>query len=293
MSPLFIILIFVCGLLPIMFAKRKNCASKSPAGLGVVIVTVVLTVLMFGMIKILASRPWAVAERPNFSLRQAPTAIPSIPSAPKVQLPQLPPMPQASRPRLSQRTPPTTATTQVSQRWVDDWQGFVKDSQSWQRWVKGESTVWATEWDARREAEENAAAQILPMVKAQYGRNSAEQDAWLYRNILQSFARGDLPMRFHTVKTTKPYGDVWQAYVLVEASPDLVQSNLVDRFAALARLQRQTWKNQLISLGAIFAVIVLLYLFLNMATKGYFVWRLRAAAVMVVIVAMLVALAWI
>jgi hypothetical protein len=35
-------------------------------------------------------------------------------------------------------------------------------------------------------------------------------------------------------------------------------------------------------------VILLLYLFLNMATKGYFAWRLRAAALLIAIAVVLV-----
>jgi hypothetical protein len=45
------------------------------------------------------------------------------------------------------------------------------------------------------------------------------------------------------------------------------------------------------SVAAFLAVIVLLYLLVNSLTKGYFVWRLRAGALLLTIAGILVALA--
>ena len=44
-------------------------------------------------------------------------------------------------------------------------------------------------------------------------------------------------------------------------------------------------------MAAFLAVIVLLYMLVNSLTKGYFMWRLRAGALLLTIVGILVALA--
>jgi hypothetical protein len=186
---------------------------------------------------------------------------------------------------------PTTGAAQPTTQWVDDWEGFLNSAPAGSNWLRGESGLEATEADARRQAVENLARQIVPLIPR--GRPGMRSDAWLHEQIVDSLNRVEIPVRFHVIKTTRPYGEIWQAKVITNASPQLVQRNLVDRYIQTAQIQRQTWRNQMLAMGAMLGIIILLYLFLNMATKGYFIWRLRAAAVMALIIAMLATLAWI
>lgn len=71
----------------------------------------------------------------------------------------------------------------------------------------------------------------------------------------------------------RPYGDVYRAAVLVSVSPDMLATQRMgDVRGTLARLV------------GLLLLTVLVYLFLNAATKGYYVWSVRLVAVAVAVV---------
>lgn len=94
----------------------------------------------------------------------------------------------------------------------------------------------------------------------------------------------------HLTRTERPYGELFRCSILLDASPMQVAA-LADRYKADAGSQLRGFIARWGGFTALVLVIVLLYVFLNAATKGYFVWRLRAAAAMAVIVSLIVAFA--
>ncbi len=90
----------------------------------------------------------------------------------------------------------------------------------------------------------------------------------------------------------RPYGHLWQQAVLVDASPTQV-TNVANDLAvprtARARastVQRRVWYwsvgRRVGSVSAVMLAVLLAYVFANAATKGYYEWALRVAAVVLV-----------
>jgi uncharacterized membrane protein YdcZ (DUF606 family) len=73
----------------------------------------------------------------------------------------------------------------------------------------------------------------------------------------------------------------------VDTSARAIESNFAAPYQQLADAQAEGRRNEWVSLAGLIGVIFLLYSFLNSATKGYFVWRLRAVATLVLIAAVL------
>jgi hypothetical protein len=72
-------------------------------------------------------------------------------------------------------------------------------------------------------------------------------------------------------------GPIWRQALLLDLSKDKIEPLARAKFALIAHRQR-TGANILLSFIGMAAVILLVYAFLNAATRGYYVWSLRIAA---------------
>jgi hypothetical protein len=77
----------------------------------------------------------------------------------------------------------------------------------------------------------------------------------------------------------RPYGQVWHAAVLVDGSPQLLR-DMADEVTNDRRAQRAGTIGNFVKGAGVLVVIGLLYLVVNAVTKGYFVRRLRAGALL-------------
>jgi len=193
---------------------------------------------------------------------------------------------------------PASLTSRFNEKpWADDWASFVNTNPS-HRWLTAKSASPGTsEAEAMTAARQAAADELASLVGEQMRARAARIAGWkvtltpemlrdqalssLRRNVEGKLIRDVFVQRFN-----RPYGDVWQASVLVDASPRVID-NLVDSYSAVARVKDSDTKRSVFAVGGIVVVIVLLYCFLNAITKGYFMWRLRAAAFLMAIGAVL------
>ena len=60
-------------------------------------------------------------------------------------------------------------------------------------------------------------------------------------------------------------------------------NRLGSRMAAQVRVERITWAGMILSAIGVLLVIIVAYVFLNMATKGYYVWSLRIAGMVLAV----------
>ncbi len=72
-------------------------------------------------------------------------------------------------------------------------------------------------------------------------------------------------------------GPICRNALLIDLSPDKIQPLANAKFAIVAE-QQQTWARILLSFVGMAVVIALVYAFLNAATRGYYSWSLRIAA---------------
>ncbi|MBE0534693.1 MAG: hypothetical protein IH624_03425 [Phycisphaerae bacterium] len=73
-------------------------------------------------------------------------------------------------------------------------------------------------------------------------------------------------------------GSIWREAVLVDVSDEKIRS-LAEQKTAAVRQDRTTWAKMGLTLAGMFALISAVYVFLNAATKGYYVWALRVAVI--------------
>ena len=74
------------------------------------------------------------------------------------------------------------------------------------------------------------------------------------------------------------YGKIYREMLLVDISPEKLDQ-LRHKFVQIKTSQRRDLLYRVLSLGGMLLLICLVYLFLNAATRGYYTWMLRIAAV--------------
>jgi hypothetical protein len=168
--------------------------------------------------------------------------------------------------------------------WAVDLSAFAAADRG-RQWVVGQSDrPCATPDEAERNARADAARQLAVLVEQAHfanGRTPGDPIGRAEAAVAGGrFVADRLTRRFH-----RDYGDVWYDAVLVDASPANLQA-LADETAGLARARRASFVARVASGAAMVAVIFIIYVVVNAFTRGYFVWRLRAATALVLVVAL-------
>ena len=188
--------------------------------------------------------------------------------------------------------------------WAADFKSFASQHPTG-RFVLGESPKLASSESAALAAARQAAAKEVwePLKDELNARNANRADkvtvseAFVRRQIESMLKQGKCVEDTFVQRLDGPVGEVWRASVLVNLAPANIDQ-MVRHVGQAARAtvaaqkarrveQAQGWG----SVAAFLAVILLLYALVNSLTKGYFIWRLRAAALLLTIVGILVALA--
>ena len=195
--------------------------------------------------------------------------------------------------RLTVQSPQVTvAAAYVEKPWVEDFTGFVNTRAS-QNWLIARSPdPCLSEAEASSKAIAEAAKQIFPLVRDRLrdGRWDDYTDQRLREQIHHQLVTNKqlVPDKF-LQRAQRHYGGVFRQAVLV----DISRPNL-DHLVALSRQdvveRKASFVATLLSAGALFLVVYLLYLFVNSMTRGYFVWSLRMVAVTVLVVGVIVLL---
>lgn len=81
-------------------------------------------------------------------------------------------------------------------------------------------------------------------------------------------------------------GRIWRQAILINASQDKL-AKLAGLKMSRWQLRRTSWARELISIVGVMILICVVYLFLNAATRGYYTWSLRIAAVVLTVVGIL------
>ena len=195
--------------------------------------------------------------------------------------------------RLTVQSPQVTvAAAYVEKPWVDDFTGFVNTRPS-QNWLIARSPdPCLSEGEASRKALEEAAKQIFSLVRDRLrdGRWDDYTDERLRQQVHhQLVSNRQLVTDKFLQRAQRHYGSVFRQAVLVDVS----RQNL-DHLIRLTRQEvverKASFVATLVSVGTLFLVVYLLYLFVNSMTRGYFVWSLRMVAVTVLVVGVIVLL---
>jgi hypothetical protein len=177
----------------------------------------------------------------------------------------------------------TPAAAPTGKVWVDDF-AVYSSQHSNQQLVLGESSVGCvTPAEAHNAAIRSAAAELLPRVLARLKgpAPTAQQSQMMLQRVAAELQGNRAVVDRFTQKIERAYGTLWREWVLVDASPANVES-LVRAVSADLRQQQNLTRLTAIVAGAILVVILVLYVLLDWLTKGYFSWRLRVAAVLLI-----------
>jgi hypothetical protein len=223
----------------------------------------------------------------------APDPAPAQRPAPQPPLDLVLPTDPPRRAPSAPATEPATQPSASGKPWVDDWASFASSLRPDQLYLRTDVQAPAVDPDEARQLAVDAAVRSLrPVIAARMTAqrpgavwNQAELD----RQLRAGLDSGQLIADQFVQRVDKPYGTLWKHQLLLDASPSRLDP--IARRASSVMAESRTRQISFIgSVAGMAAVIVLLCLFLNFVTRGYFVWRLRAAAVMVVVAALLAAM---
>lgn len=192
----------------------------------------------------------------------------------------------------------TASAKFVEKPWADDWTLF-RNANSKQRYLIATSPSPASsEAEALESAREVAVDHLYPIVRDTMRANAAMSrdvikvsEDWIRRKL--NYSVGNNPSKVLVPDTfvqrfERPYGDVWIASILIDASQPNIQ-RLNESYNRAAEIEFGKKVTRWSSVAGVAIVIGLLYAFVNAVTKGYFMWRLRALAIVGAIVLVLVA----
>jgi hypothetical protein len=199
-----------------------------------------------------------------------------------------PPLPPAVRTSGVRGVRPATGpATQTSWLWVNDWSAFVS-STNFNGFRAESSDSCPTDSESRREAIADATRGLTQIVQAHPRLTRPLGRGEIERQITAALQEGSLIQGRYVHRTDKSYGSLYKTYLLVDTSPARLDP-LVKRLNQQISAQRRQTLTAAGSTAATILVVLLLYAFLNTVTKGYFVWKLRAAALLMMIAAVMVA----
>jgi hypothetical protein len=171
--------------------------------------------------------------------------------------------------------------------WVVDRTSFAREYAKGDWLVAYSDGTHTTHEDARKDALTTAAESLLPLARTrinhlsgsdqqQFKQQMAKDPNWLRDRVADELRSRNLVTDQFTQQFDRSYGPVWREAVLVDAAPKRIEQiarSLVQGINVRVAHQKTTWFSFIALAGLIFGT----YLFLNMATKGYYAWMLRAA----------------
>ena len=189
---------------------------------------------------------------------------------------------------VKSHTGPFSVSTRFAEApWVEDRTSFAREYPNGDWLVAYSDGTHSTHEVARQDALSKAAEALLPLARArinqmsgsdqqQFNQQMAKNPNWLRDRVSDELRSRNLATDQFTQQFNRSYGPVWREAVLVDAAPKRIEQiarSLVQGINVHVSHQRTTWFS-FIGLGLL---IFGTYIFLNMATKGYYAWMLRTA----------------
>lgn len=171
----------------------------------------------------------------------------------------------------------------IDKPWFDSLARFISQNPGKHYVLAQSPTPLTTSSQAEQEALRDAARKLAPYVSARlrgdslslWPRTPSADQARLEQMILAELPKYVID-RF-VQSFSRPYGQVWRQALLVDASDKTIAS-LASACERQIRSDRRSWIATLASIVALVVVICLVYVFLNVMTRGYYTGMLRAAA---------------
>ena len=171
----------------------------------------------------------------------------------------------------------------VDKPWVEDLAGFLNTKPN-SRFIIAKSTdSCITEAEANRQAVEHACTQVAKMLGKASQRLSGVPNPFTRKVFSKDILEGGFILDRFVQSFEGTAGKIWRQALLIDASAGKLKQ-LAQRKALIAREKKTTWARMFLSIIGLLVLISLVYAFLNAATKGYYVWSLRIAGIVLALV---------
>lgn len=185
------------------------------------------------------------------------------------------------------------SVTTLHKPWVEDFSAYMNRNPNRKVFRARSRTPATSATEARRKAMDDAVRQLQERVLTQLApRHDRISEQRLWSVIRAEFMAGRPPIadRFVQRFERPSSADVYRAELLVDNSSSQID-HLVSSFERQQRAVRASWARLIFSLAGLALLIWVLYLFLNAATRGYYVITLRSGAFLLLVIGLLVVFA--
>lgn len=182
----------------------------------------------------------------------------------------------------------TAATRFVEKPWVEDFSGFLNAHSDAHFMLVRSTESCVSEAQANSQAVQNACAHLTEVLVERLQRKPGPfariRGEWPPLRVSSAeLLEGDFIVDRFVQSFDGTAGKIWRQALLVDASPDKLR-HLAAQKAAQARVAKRTWAGMLFSVGGLLVLIIAVYAFLNAATRGYYVWSLRIAGIVLALI---------
>ena len=178
----------------------------------------------------------------------------------------------------------------VEKPWVNDFSAFLNNRPDSRFVIAKSSESCLSESEANHQAMENACAQVSQMLERASGRLSGVPATLLSQVNSNDVLEGGLVLDRFVQGFEGAAGKIWRQALLIDASADKL-TQLARRKADMIRAKKVTITRTASSIAGLVVLIIVVYVFLNAATKGYYVWSLRIAGVVLALLLIFLLLA--
>lgn len=181
----------------------------------------------------------------------------------------------------------------VDKPWVEDFSGFLNTRPDSRFVIAKSAQSCLTEAEANQQAVQNACSQVADMIGQtlpQRPRRSGVPVSFVKPVNSTDILEGNFILDRFVQSLEGSAGKIWRQALLVDTSAEKLK-NLARQKAIIAQARKTGFAKMFFSILGLIVLITVVYVFLNAATKGYYVWSLRIAGVvfaLVVIILLLV-----
>ncbi|MBN1361709.1 MAG: hypothetical protein JW993_14020 [Sedimentisphaerales bacterium] len=168
----------------------------------------------------------------------------------------------------------------IEMPWVENFAAFANVRPERRFLIARSREACTNEGQARMEAMEDARLQLSALVEPVQSVPGGSVKRVSTRDIEEGHLVADTFVQSFDGSA----GRIWRQALLIDASPQKI-AWLNSRLGQEIQLERVTWARMIASALGVLVVILVTYFFLNMATRGYYVWSLRIAGLVLAIVA--------
>ncbi len=162
----------------------------------------------------------------------------------------------------------------VEKPWVDNFAEFLNSNPKSRFLVARSAESCLSEAEANQQAMHNACFQVGPLLTKirnpiKLNPNDILENGLVVDRFVQSF--------------DGTAGKIWRQALLIDASKENL-NRLVRHKSRIAKARKFSFMRTFFSIAVLFILIIIVYAFLNAATKGYYTWSLRIAGFVLAVI---------